>query len=34
RWGEGANDSCQLPFDISGKDSNSPIIRLNETCQS
>ncbi|WP_423779508.1 hypothetical protein, partial [Escherichia coli] len=22
------------PFDISGKDSNSPIIRLNETCQS
>lgn len=34
RWGDGAQDSCQLPFDISGKENKSPLIRLNETCQS
>lgn len=34
RWGDGPQEHCQLPFDIRGAKSNSPIIRLNETCQS
>lgn len=33
RWGDGPQERCQLPFDISGKTADSPLIRLNEICQ-
>lgn len=33
RWGNGLQERCQLAYDLSGKDTAAPLIRLNETCQ-
>lgn len=32
RWGEGAEDRCNLPFDISSAESGQPMVRLSSVC--
>lgn len=33
RWGSGPQEHCQLAYDLAGNNTQSPLIRLNRTCQ-